>query len=212
MKLQHRAGNNAQSSSGWAQRDTVRESLLSASLSAVHKSKERTNCFNPARPRAQTPQKCAHTKGIFSVTAWPQLCGHALKKTDSQSQVSSNCCSLSRTSLVAKGEQFAALEDHKGFLRMARNVLTGDLQLISNALQSIFGRVFLFCFLTTTQLKKKQTNVLNWCTGWFSFSVRALVFRVRICASTLAKIFMAELGKRVKVKRQAVGPNKDQNH
>lgn len=41
---------------------------------------------------------------------------------------------------------------------------------------------------------------------------RALVFRVRICASTLAKIFMAELGKRVKVRRQAVGSNKDQNH
>lgn len=38
------------------------------------------------------------------------------------------------------------------------------------------------------------------------------MFRVRICASTLAKIFMAELRKRVKVKRQAVGSNKDQNH
>lgn len=38
------------------------------------------------------------------------------------------------------------------------------------------------------------------------------MFRVRICASTLAKIFMAELGERVKVKRQAVGSNKDQNH
>lgn len=57
---------------------------------------------------------------------------------------------------MAMGEQFAALEDHRGFLRMARNVLTGDLQLISNALRSIFGRVFLFCFLTSTQLKKKK--------------------------------------------------------
>lgn len=45
---------------------------------------------------------------------------------------------------MAKGEQFAALEDHRGVLKMARNVLTGDLQLISNALRSIFGRVFLF--------------------------------------------------------------------
>lgn len=36
------------------------------------------------------------------------------------------------------------------------------------------------------------------------------MFRVRICASTLAKIVMAELGKRVK--RQAAGSNKDQNH
>lgn len=38
------------------------------------------------------------------------------------------------------------------------------------------------------------------------------MFRVRICASTLAKIFMADLGKRVKIKRQAVVSNKDQNH
>lgn len=38
------------------------------------------------------------------------------------------------------------------------------------------------------------------------------MFTVRICASTLAKILMAELGKRVKFKRQAVGSNKDQNH
>lgn len=53
-------------------------------------------------------------------------------------------------------EQFAALEDHRGFLKMAKNVLTGDLQLISNALRSIFGRVFFlfFCFFTFTQLKK----------------------------------------------------------
>lgn len=59
---------------------------------------------------------------------------------------------------MAMGEQFAALEDHRGFLKMARNVLTGDLQLISNALQSIFGRVFLFfCFLTFTQLKKNYS-------------------------------------------------------
>lgn len=108
-------------------------------------------------PELKIPQKCAHTKGIFSVTAWPQLCGHALKKMDSQSQVSSNCCPLSWTSLVATGEQFAALEDHRGFLRMARNVLTGDLQLISNALWSIFGRIFLFCFLTSTQLKKNHS-------------------------------------------------------
>lgn len=33
----------------------------------------------------------------------------------------------------------------------------------------------------------------------FFLSMRALVFRVRICASMLAKVFMAELGKRVKV-------------
>lgn len=57
---------------------------------------------------------------------------------------------------MATGEQFAALEDHRGFLRMARNVLTGHLQLISNALWSIFGRVFLFCFLTSTQFKKNS--------------------------------------------------------
>lgn len=57
---------------------------------------------------------------------------------------------------MATGEQFAALEDHRGFLRMARNVLTGDLQLISNALRSIFGRVFLFCLLKSTQFKKKN--------------------------------------------------------
>lgn len=59
---------------------------------------------------------------------------------------------------MAMGEQFAALEDHRGFHKMARNVLTGDLQLISNALWRIFGRVFLFFafffFLTFTQLKK----------------------------------------------------------
>lgn len=38
------------------------------------------------------------------------------------------------------------------------------------------------------------------------------MFRVRICASILAKVFMAALGKRVKLKRLAVGTNKDQNH
>lgn len=110
---------------------------------------------------------------------------------------------------MAKGEQFAALEDHRGVLKMARNVLTGDLQLISNALWSIFGRVFLFfAFKHLHSLKKiflTDTLVI------FPF-LRALVFRVRICASTLAKILMAELGKRVKFKRQAVGSNKDQNH
>lgn len=58
---------------------------------------------------------------------------------------------------MATGEQFTALEDHRGFLRMARSVLTGDLQLISNALRSIFGRVFLFCFLTSTEFKKKNS-------------------------------------------------------
>lgn len=46
---------------------------------------------------------------------------------------------------MAMGEHCAALEDHGGF-KMARDVLTGDLQLISNALWSIFRRVFLFFF------------------------------------------------------------------
>lgn len=52
---------------------------------------------------------------------------------------------------MAMGEQFAALEDHRGFLKMASNVLTGDLQLISNALQSIFGRVFSFLNIYTVK-------------------------------------------------------------
>lgn len=58
---------------------------------------------------------------------------------------------------MVTGEQFAALEYQRGFLRMARNVLTGDLQEISNALRSIFGRVFLFPFLTSAQLKKNNS-------------------------------------------------------
>lgn len=53
------------------------------------------------------------------------------------------------------GEQFAALGDDRGFLKMARNVLTGDLQLISNALWSIFGRVFLFFLLFNIYTIKK---------------------------------------------------------
>lgn len=55
-------------------------------------------------------------------------------------------------------EQFAALEDHRGFLKMAKNVLTGDLQLISNALRSIFGRVFsLFLLFHIYTVKKKHS-------------------------------------------------------
>lgn len=68
---------------------------------------------------------------------------------------------------------------------------------------------FSFLLLNIYTVKKKifltDTLVI------FPF-LRALVFTVRICASTLAKILMAELGKRVKFKRQAVGSNKDQNH
>lgn len=110
------------------------------------------------------------------------------------------------------GEQFAALEDHRGFHKMARNVLTGDLQLISNALWRIFGRVFLFfAFFFFFNIYTIKKIILTDVQIIFP-SKRALVFRVRICASTLAKIFMAELGKRVRVKRQAVGSNKDQKH
>lgn len=58
---------------------------------------------------------------------------------------------------MAMGEQFAALEDHRGFLRMTRNVLTGDLQLFSNALRSIFGRVFLFLLFNIYTVKKKKS-------------------------------------------------------
>lgn len=39
---------------------------------------------------------------------------------------------------------------------MAKNVLTGDLQLISNALWSIFGRVFLFLLFNIYTVKKKS--------------------------------------------------------
>lgn len=54
---------------------------------------------------------------------------------------------------MAMGEQSAVLEDHRGFLKMARNVLTGDLQLISNALQSTSGRVFSFLLLNIYTVK-----------------------------------------------------------
>lgn len=59
---------------------------------------------------------------------------------------------------MATGEQFAALEDHRGFLKMARNVLTGDLQLFSNALRSIFGRVFPFLLFNIYTVKKIILN------------------------------------------------------
>lgn len=59
---------------------------------------------------------------------------------------------------MAMGEQFAALGDHRGFLKMARDVLTGDLQLISNALWSIFGRVSLFLLFNIYTIKKIILN------------------------------------------------------
>lgn len=67
---------------------------------------------------------------------------------------------------MAMGKQFAALEDRRGLLRMARNVLTGDLQLISNALRSFLVGFFSFLLFNIYTVKKV---ILNRCTGYFSF-------------------------------------------
>lgn len=67
---------------------------------------------------------------------------------------------------MAMGKQFAALEDRRGFLKMARNVLTGDLQLLSNALRSFLVGFFSFLLFYIYTVKK---IILNRCTGYFSF-------------------------------------------
>lgn len=90
---------------------------------------------------------------------------------------------------MAMGEQCAALEDHGGF-KMARDVLTGDSQLISNALWSIFRRVFLFFFFFFCSLTSIQFKKIMLTDALIIFpSKRALMLRVRIRASTLKNIY-----------------------
>lgn len=213
VKLQHRAGNKSSEqlwmSPAW---HSEGEPALCLSLhNAPHTNprKEQIALTQQDPELKISPEMCSYKRYIqfysLATALWACFEKNGLTKSSIQQLLFFVLDIIS-----GNGRTVCSTGRSQGISQDGRNVLTGDLQLISNALQSIFGRVFLFCFLTSTQFKKKI--ILNWCTGCFSFSVRALVFRVRICASTLAKIFMAELGKRVKVKRQAVGSNKDQNH